>query len=161
MRKLADWTAEKLIFLDESAANERTADRKYGWAPVGSTPHEMRSLQHSERCSILPTYTVNGFMTWDIGHGSYTAALFEEFIENKVLPMCNPFPGPRSVIIMDNAPIHQSKVPSSLVASLTAICCRRVTTSLMDFWKLQLDLWLIKQESISDLVILQCNKITT
>lgn len=125
MRKLADWTAEQLIFLDESAANERTADRKYGWAPVGSTPHEMRSLQRSERWSILPAYTVNGFMTWDIRHGSYTAALFEEFIENKVLPMCNPFPGPRSVIIMDNAPIHQSKVPSSLVAPLTARGCRK------------------------------------
>lgn len=113
-RKLANWTADQLIFIDESAANERTSDRKYGWAPIGITPHEIRSFQRSERWSILPAYTMHGFMTWDIKHGSFTAELFEEFIENKVLPRCNPFPGPRSVIIMDNAPIHQSKVPPSL-----------------------------------------------
>ena len=40
--KMGNWTAEQLIFIDESAANERTADRKYGWAPVGVTPHEAR-----------------------------------------------------------------------------------------------------------------------
>ena len=111
LRKLADWTADQLIFIDESAANERTADRKYGWAPVGTTPYTTRSFKHSERWSILPAYTMNGFMTWDIRHGSYTAESFEEFIENKILPRCNPFPMPRSVIIMDNAPIHQSNVP--------------------------------------------------
>lgn len=110
LRKLADWTADQLIFIDESAANERIADRKYGWAPVGITPHEIRSFKRSERWSILPAYTMDGFMTWDIRHGSYIAESFEEFIENKVLPRCNPFPLPRSVIIMDNAPIHQSSV---------------------------------------------------
>lgn len=29
------WRAEQMVFLDESAVNERTLDRKYGWAPVG------------------------------------------------------------------------------------------------------------------------------
>src|SRR5437667_12295819 len=33
--KLAGWDASQLLFLDESAANERTMDRKYGWAPIG------------------------------------------------------------------------------------------------------------------------------
>ena len=28
--KLAGWDASQLLFLDESAANERTIDRKYG-----------------------------------------------------------------------------------------------------------------------------------
>lgn len=111
LRKLADWTADQLIFIDESAANERTADRKYGWAPVGTTPYTTRSFKRSERWSILSAYTMDGFMTWDIRHESYTAESFKEFIENKILPRCNPFPMPRSVIIMDNAPIHQLNVP--------------------------------------------------
>jgi len=34
MTQLSQWTADQLVFLDESAANERTKDRKYGWAPV-------------------------------------------------------------------------------------------------------------------------------
>ena len=28
------WTADQLVFLDESASNERTGDRKYSWAPI-------------------------------------------------------------------------------------------------------------------------------
>ena len=110
LRSIADWKAEQLIFIDESAANERTGDRKYGWAPLGVTPHEYRSFKRSERWSVLPAYTADGFIAWDIKHGSYTIESFNDFIENKVLPLCNPFPGPRSIIVMDNAPIHQVEV---------------------------------------------------
>jgi transposase len=31
----AGWRGERLCFVDESACNERSADRKYGWAPKG------------------------------------------------------------------------------------------------------------------------------
>jgi hypothetical protein len=110
IRKLTTWTADQLLFLDESACDERTAHRKYGWAPIGITPHEYVPFKRSERWSILPVYTVDGFITWELKQGSYTAESFEEFIENQVLPRCNPFPGPRSIIVMDNAPIHQSEV---------------------------------------------------
>lgn len=110
IKTLAGWNADQLIFVDESAANERTADRKYGWAPVGVTPHVSRPFKRSERWSILPAYTINGFITWEIRHGSFTALSFEDFIEYKVLPLCNPYPLPQSVIVMDNAPIHQSEV---------------------------------------------------
>ena len=48
-RKLVDYTAKQLLFLDESAANERTSDRKFGWAPVGVTPHIYESIKCSER----------------------------------------------------------------------------------------------------------------
>ena len=110
MSKLSGWTADQLIFVDESAANERTADRKYGWAPVGVTPCEAHPFGRSKRWSLCPAYTIDGYITWEIVHESFTAALFEDFIKNKVLPLCNPFPLPRSVIIMDNAPIHRTEV---------------------------------------------------
>ena len=110
MAKLVNYAAEQLIFVDESAANEKTSHRKYGWAPVGVTPHEYHRFEHSKRWSILPAYTINGFITWQIEHGSFTKELFEDFMREKLLPLCNPFPGPRSVIVMDNAPIHQMEV---------------------------------------------------
>jgi DDE superfamily endonuclease len=102
------------VFLDESAANENTAQRKKGWAPIGVTPHIIASAKRSERWSILPAYTVDGFYTWDILQGSYTIESFNAFVETKLLPICTPYPGPRSVIIMDNAPIHRSEVCSLL-----------------------------------------------
>jgi len=107
---LAGWQANQLLFVDESAANERTMDRKYGWAPVGVTPHVYQPLKHSERWSVLPVYTVDGFFNWDIIQGSYTTDLFNAFIENKVIPFCNPYPGPRSILVMDNAKIHRNEV---------------------------------------------------
>ena len=110
MCKLASYTADQLVFVDESAANERTGHRKCGWSPVGVTPHEYRVLERSKRWSILPAYTVDGFVIWKIEHGSFTQQLFEDFIEFTLLPICNPFPGPRSIIVMDNAPIHHSDV---------------------------------------------------
>ena len=110
MGKLAGWRADQLIFADESAANERASNRKFGWAPKGITPHEYRLFKRSERWSILPAYTVDGFITWEILQGSFTMELFEEFIKFKVLPRCNSYPAERSVIVMNNAPIHISEV---------------------------------------------------
>jgi hypothetical protein len=110
VNKLATWDASQLMFLDESAANERTADRKYGWAPIGVTPYVSQPLKRSERWSLLPLYTVDGFLTWEVVHGSYTAELFNEFVREKVLPLCNEYPGPRSILVMDNASIHHSEV---------------------------------------------------
>jgi DDE superfamily endonuclease len=120
MDQLTSWSADQLIFIDESAANERTGDRKYGWAPVGVTPYESRPFKRSERWSILPAYTIEGFITWEITQGSFTAETFEVFIENKVLPLCNPFPLPRSIIIMDNAPIHRSEVHLMYLKSINS-----------------------------------------
>jgi hypothetical protein len=44
-----NWTADQLIFLDESAANERTGDRKYGWSPIRTTYAVARPLKRLER----------------------------------------------------------------------------------------------------------------
>ena len=41
--------SKEMIFVDESAANERTKDRKYGWAPIGVRPTEHRPHERSER----------------------------------------------------------------------------------------------------------------
>jgi len=108
--KLTLYTAEQFIFIDESAANEHSAHRKRGWAPIGATPHKHLSFKRSERFSILPAYTCNGFMDWMVVKGSFDKELFNFFIETRVLPYCNVYPGPRSVLVMDNAPIHHSEV---------------------------------------------------
>ena len=108
--RLGDWQADQLVFIDESAANERTMDRKYGWAPLGLPSCETRPCKRSERWSILPAYTLEGYITYEIVHGSYNGELFNNFIQNDVLPLCTPYPGPKSILIMDNARIHKSQV---------------------------------------------------
>ena len=110
IQELATWDASQLLFLDESACNERTRDRKYGWAPLGVTPVLYQSIKRSERWSILPVYTSNGMLVWEIIQGSYNMELFIEFVKNRVLALCNPWPGPLLIIIMDNASIHHCNI---------------------------------------------------
>jgi hypothetical protein len=101
------WMAEQLVFLDESAANERTGDRKYGWSPTGTVCGVSRLLKRSERWSLLPALTVDGYLNYLIVQGSITSAIFEGFVEEQVLPYCSPYPGPWSILVLDNASISQ------------------------------------------------------
>ena len=86
MEKLVGWRTDQLIFVNELAANEYAGNRKFEWVLRGITPHEYRLFKHSEYWSILSAYTVDGFITWEVLHGSFTIELFEEFIEFKLLP---------------------------------------------------------------------------
>jgi hypothetical protein len=112
---IAVYRPEQLIFVDESTANEHIDNWKYTWTPNGSHLCQSKSKinKPSERWSIFPAYTIDGFITEKIFRPhSFSVDLFEfqKFIEFNVLPRCNSYPGPRSVIIMDNAPIHISEV---------------------------------------------------
>jgi len=66
LHKLSQWAADQLVFIGESAANERTSDRKTGWAHIGITPFENKPFKCSERFSVLPAYTIDGFITWQM-----------------------------------------------------------------------------------------------
>jgi transposase len=101
------WDADQLVFLDESGANERTGDRKYGWSPAGLICAQSKPLKRSERWSILPALSIDGYLDYIIHQGAITADIFVEFVEEMVLPHCSPYPGPRSVLILDNASIHK------------------------------------------------------
>lgn len=59
------------------------------------------------RYSILPGLSLDGILAVDIIEGSFTSKKFARFIDS-LLDQMNPFPGPNSVIIMDNCRIHKS-----------------------------------------------------
>ena len=101
------YTASQLVVVDESAANERTADRRWGWSPKGVACRQPQSGVRSSRWSILPAIGINGYLEYEIFHGSFNSERFENFIR-KLLRKMTPFPGPRSVLIMDNVSTHHS-----------------------------------------------------
>lgn len=99
------WTDDRLIFLDESASNERTGDRKKGWSPVGADCTVKRSIKRSERWSILPALTNKGYLSWVVFQGSITIEMYLAFLKEQVLPHC--VPG-FHILVMDNATIHRN-----------------------------------------------------
>src|SRR5438045_3594319 len=86
------FSSNQLVFLGESASNERTGDRRKGWSPVGLICERLRPVKHSERWSILPVLSEDGYMDYLIHQGAITSELFIEFVREKVLPHCTPYP---------------------------------------------------------------------
>jgi transposase len=100
-----NYSAKQIVAIDESACNKRTGDRKYGWSPVSRSVELEYSMKRSERWSLLPAMTVDGYLAHTIFQGAITAEIIEEFLEKEVLPMLQPG---YHVLLMDNASIHRS-----------------------------------------------------
>ncbi|GAO50483.1 hypothetical protein G7K_4607-t1 [Saitoella complicata NRRL Y-17804] len=94
--EMADDTQEQLAFFDESA------ERVFG---------------HSTRWSVLPALTTEGLKVLRIFQESFNADRFVEFIEEDLLPIIGPFPGPNSVIVLDNCRIHHDPRVAELLVN--------------------------------------------
>jgi hypothetical protein len=100
------WDVNRLIFIDELGANERTGYRKFGWSPINLPAIDIVLIKRLERWSILPAYTINGFLPGTlIWQGLITSEIFNAWIESSVLPHC--IPG-YIILVLDNALIHKS-----------------------------------------------------
>ncbi|CAG8815991.1 5526_t:CDS:2 [Gigaspora margarita] len=89
MARIGTYQREQLIFLDESAKDERTITRGYGYSEINT-----RAIKKV------------AFIRVDIIEGSCTKEKFKEFVINQVLPQMNSYPYSRSVLVLDNAKIH-------------------------------------------------------
>ena len=85
-------------------------DRTHGWSKKGAKICCKISAQKGENFSILPTMNIDGYLACCVYKGAVNGDTFEAFVERELLPLCQPYPGPNSVIIMDNAAIHRTEV---------------------------------------------------
>jgi len=106
LRKLAQYRAEQLVFLDESGFNSRTGEATHGWAKKGEVIRQTVSGPKSENYSLLSAMIVDGYIALTVHQGPIYLDAFRDFIQDQVLLLCTPYPGLRSVIIIDNATIH-------------------------------------------------------
>ncbi|KAF8837048.1 hypothetical protein BDN67DRAFT_909949 [Paxillus ammoniavirescens] len=70
------------------------------------------------RYSILPALTLDGIIAYDIIEGSVTGERFIQFLKDHVMPFTTPYPGPRSVLVMDNCSIHHGEEVRKLVEDM-------------------------------------------
>lgn len=98
------------MFLDESGINSKLGERTYGRGKKGTkVPYQVRTGR-AENLSLLPAFTVDGYLTCSVVRGAVNTEVFDNFVEQCVLPFCNPYPGPKSILVIDNATIHRSDV---------------------------------------------------
>ncbi len=120
----ATYQANQLVFVDETGVNRNSSSCRYGWALCGDRARcrdfFVRGTKFVavsivifiiliivQRYSVLPALALDGILHADIQEGAYTADSFNHFISSLFIRM-NPYPGPRSVLVMDNASIHKS-----------------------------------------------------
>jgi hypothetical protein len=109
-RRLAQYRAEQLVYLDESGINSNITERTHGYGPKGERIHAKVSGIKAPNLSLLPAITIDGYIACSVFEGAVNADTFYGFVKDRVLPLCTPFPGPRSVLVMDNAKIHKNEV---------------------------------------------------
>lgn len=96
------------MFCDESSSNAAMGYRKYGWAPRNTIALVKRWLRKGERSSILPGYT-KGYIATIVKKGSITQEIFENWLEEDLLPVVPRIEGLPIILVMDNAAIHHSE----------------------------------------------------
>ncbi|KAI0694913.1 hypothetical protein C8T65DRAFT_550121, partial [Cerioporus squamosus] len=57
---------------------------------------------------ILPALSLDGFLTIRVVRGSVDSVEFYDWVLKDLLPKMNAYPGPNSVLIIDNCRIHKS-----------------------------------------------------
>jgi transposase len=107
------------MFLDEATHNQKTSGRTRGWALVERGCVQRRFFVRGQRYSILLVLTMDRIITYDVIPGSVTSVRFVKFLRELVIPLTNPYPGPQSVLVLDNCSIHHSKGVQAVVEDKT------------------------------------------
>jgi hypothetical protein len=66
---ISTYSADQMVFLDESSKDGRTLIRKYDHAPSGEVPVEQVIFDRGVRYSILPALTLDGYMAVRVVEG--------------------------------------------------------------------------------------------
>ncbi|KIK10830.1 hypothetical protein PISMIDRAFT_66390, partial [Pisolithus microcarpus 441] len=112
---MSQYSPKEIGFIDETLKDERTMFRWNGCSAKGVHVHKRGVFVWGHHLSAVGLLTLDGMAACNIIKGSFTTAKFAHFLEHDVLPLCSPYPGLLSVLVMDNACIHHHEEVEELV----------------------------------------------
>ena len=80
-----NYTSNQLIFLNESAKDDRSLTRLYGYSPCHTRAHKKVVFVRGKRYTILPALTLDGFVAIDIFEGACDKKRFIDFVLNQLV----------------------------------------------------------------------------
>jgi hypothetical protein len=102
-----DISTEQMVFIDESLFKQQTGWRLMAYGPIGSPAQYADNMARDNTWSILPAYTVNGYLPCiGIRLGFFNGDAFVSWILNELLPYLRPFLEPQSVVCLDNLNVY-------------------------------------------------------
>ena len=96
----------QLVFVDETLKDQRASIRHYAWSKVGQKAFVRLPSSRGKRVSCFASFTTEGFLAWTTTDGTFDRHKFHSAFMETVYPYLNPWPLPRSIVVMDNAKIH-------------------------------------------------------
>ena len=120
---MQQYTADQVVYIDETRKDPRTLYRTHGRAYRFSRALARHSFTRASRgYSALGVLSIDGMLDCAITRASGVDA--ERFVQNffdHVLPVLQPYPLPRSVLVLDNASIHLDPRIDAMVRGVGAI----------------------------------------
>ena len=115
---MANYSADDLIFIDESMFNETTGWR-HAYSPVGEDTRYQCDMSRGSSWSVLPAMTLNGYLPCTgIREGYYNRDALLEWIANQLLPtIARQFGSRIMVIVLDNCATHVAREIVELIQS--------------------------------------------
>jgi len=80
-----NYTPDQLVFLDESAKDEWSLSRGYGYSLMNTRARKNVVFVRGKRYTILPALSLQGFIAIDIMEGSCTKERFKNFVISDVV----------------------------------------------------------------------------
>src|SRR2546423_768101 len=132
---MSQYSPSQLVFSDESAYDRRTLSRRYCWNFRGRCACKYTFFIREKRYTIEGALCLNGLLAYAIQEGPMNSNDYNYFIEHILviftimfinvlfiyyiiknifffllkLPKMNAFPGPYSVLVLDNVSIHKGQ----------------------------------------------------
>jgi len=103
---ILNYTSDQLVFVDESSFDRRNIVRTHGYSASGRRAFKRAFLVRKKRYSILPALSKTGMIALSVYQGTFNSDRFLSFIL-LLLTRMQPYPHPRSVIVLDNCKIHK------------------------------------------------------
>jgi len=106
--RMQQYSAEQLVFIDEVRTDKRTYTRKYAWSPPGIRPRGFGHFVRGTRYSTVAAMCSVGVLAHFTIENSFTSECLCVFARDYLIPRMNPYPQPRSVVVLDNASTHHA-----------------------------------------------------
>ncbi|GAA5994388.1 hypothetical protein JCM5350_005172 [Sporobolomyces pararoseus] len=100
------FTPEQVIYLDETGKDDTNLQRTHGYSLIGEPAYVDMPQDKGTRTSLLCAISLDGFLCGKVFEGTLDMASFGRWLITDLLINTNPFPEPKSVIILDNARVH-------------------------------------------------------
>lgn len=108
-------TACNYVYLDEVGTDSRVTNKRRGWIQKGEDSETSKMIfVRGRKFTTIAAMCTTGIVATLTFEGAADKKTLLTFIIESVIPHMNPFPGEKSVLIMDNAAIHDKSALSVL-----------------------------------------------